>query len=238
MIRHWLHRCVSQIPNSLTCANLFCGCMGLVGLQQNKPDEVIYWVGGALLFDFLDGFAARLLGVQSPMGKELDSLADMVSFGVLPAFLMQAIWLKLPINVAWSYQSFAIAIFSAVRLALFNLDERQKTGFIGVPTPANTLFVIGIWYTFLQNTAWFSWPLLCGLTWFSALSLVAQMPLLALKFSHYRWQGNEFRYLLLVFSLIWLALGGLTSGLLGITLSYFILSLIAWQTQTPSEVKN
>lgn len=238
MTNRWLSLCIGQIPNILTCANLLCGCMGLVCLQQNKPEEVVYWIGGSFLFDFLDGFVARLLGVQSPMGKELDSLADMISFGVLPSFLMQAIWLKLPIDVVWSYQSFAIVIFSAIRLALFNLDERQKTGFIGVPTPANTLFLIGIWYTYQQSPAWFSWPLLCGLTWFSALSLVAQVPLLALKFSHYQWRGNEFRYLLIASSLGWLALGGLTSGLLGITLSYFILSLIAWQTQIPSELKS
>lgn len=149
-----------HIPNFLTLANLFCGCCALVCILNGLVAVSAFFIGLALLLDWLDGTAARLLNVQSPLGGQLDSMADMVSFGVVPgAILYQmldtSMTLRDPDNISWvfnyEYQivgsaipAFILTCFSGLRLAKFNLDTRQTDSFIGLPTPACTMFVLGL----------------------------------------------------------------------------------------------
>lgn len=140
-----------HIPNSLTCANLLCGCLGIKFSFEGHLIWASYMIALAAVFDFFDGFIARLLHVSSPIGKDLDSLADMVTFGVLPGIIMhQLMTLAVDIHsmqmvntyTIWlPYIAFMIPVFSALRLAKFNNDTRQSESFIGVPTPAVTLLI-------------------------------------------------------------------------------------------------
>ncbi|MEO8151374.1 MAG: CDP-alcohol phosphatidyltransferase family protein, partial [Bacteroidia bacterium] len=145
----------NHIPNSLTCANLLCGCIGIKFAYEGNLLWSVYLIGAALVFDFFDGFVARLLKVSSPIGKDLDSLADMVTFGVLPGVIMYQLIFKADcFHPGWHtvinnkpllpYIAFMIPVFSALRLAKFNNDPRQTDSFIGVPTPAVTMFIASI----------------------------------------------------------------------------------------------
>ena len=130
-----------HLPNALTCGNLLCGCVGIIFTLQDGAAVSAWFVWAACVFDFLDGFAARALKVNSPIGKELDSLADMVSFGALPAIVMFQMIDTISSNNFFPYTAFSLAIFSALRLAKFNVDDKQKDSFIGLPVPANALFI-------------------------------------------------------------------------------------------------
>jgi CDP-diacylglycerol---serine O-phosphatidyltransferase len=214
-----------HIPNALTSANLLCGCIGLISVFGNYPVEPAYFIWAACVFDFFDGFAARLFKVSSPIGKELDSLADMVSFGVLPAMAMYQ-WIDISSEISWlSYIALMIAVFSALRLAKFNIDTRQTDSFIGVPTPANALFLTSL--VFLPEsirTVVFTAPVLTGITIVFSLLLVAPFELFALKFKDFSWAHNQIRFTFLalaVFLLIILKAGALPP----IILSYIIISL-------------
>ena len=133
-----------HIPNFLTCCNLVCGCLGIIALIEDWNTPIAYFVWAACVLDFFDGFAARWLKISSPIGKELDSLADVISFGALPAlFMYQAIVLESPFSYL-PYVALLIAVFSAVRLAIFNLDETQSDSFKGLPTPANAIFITAL----------------------------------------------------------------------------------------------
>ena len=142
-----------HIPNTITSLNLVSGCIAAYFAANGEINFALYFMLLGLLFDFFDGFTARLLGVSSPIGKELDSLADVVTFGVTPALMLcHVLQLQLPCSGAPTfcparvvpYLAFAIAAFSAIRLAKFNLDTRQSHSFIGLPTPANALFWAGL----------------------------------------------------------------------------------------------
>lgn len=232
------------IPNAMTSANLFCGVLALIYVSLGQIEPVLWLLGLGFFFDFFDGFVARALGVSSPMGKELDSLADMVTFGVVPGFIMARLIRKaqgkdfLPeapfdlfADTPFFLLAFLITIFSALRLAKFNLDERQGDSFYGLPTPANTLLIVSYWLitTFspdsmgaevLQN----HWVLM-GLAALSAFLLVAEIKLIALKFKSFGWKGNEFRFMLILSAVILFAIF-LYKAIPIIILLYFILSLI------------
>src|SRR5690606_17843362 len=128
-----------HVPNFLTCCNLICGCVGIVFVLEDRGIPAAYFVWLAGLFDFFDGFAARMLKVTSPIGKELDSLADVISFGVLPSIVMYKMIGSASDSAIFPYLAFLIAIFSALRLAIFNVDETQRDVFRGLNTPANTI---------------------------------------------------------------------------------------------------
>lgn len=214
-----------HIPNALTSANLVCGCLGLISIFGNYPVEPAYFIWAACVFDFLDGFMARLLKVSSPIGKELDSLADMVSFGVFPAMVMHQ-WMDTSSDVSWlSYSAIMIAVFSALRLAKFNIDTRQADSFIGVPTPANALFITSL--VFLPESIRelvFTTPVLTGITVVFSLLLVAPFELFALKFKNFSWGHNQIRFTFLGLSVLLVAI--FKAGALPIIiLSYIIFSL-------------
>lgn len=147
-----------HIPNSITCCNLISGCIATTFAFAGDAKMALLWIIIGAVFDFFDGMSARLLHVSSPIGKELDSLADDVTFGVAPATILfsELSVLEYPgvllgIKDYIPYVAFLMAAFSALRLAKFNLDERQTTSFIGLPTPANALF----WSSLIvSNPSW------------------------------------------------------------------------------------
>lgn len=215
-----------HVPNAFTSANLICGCLGILTVF-NYPIESAYFVWAACVFDFFDGFAARMLKVSSPIGKELDSLADVVSFGVLPAMAMYR-WIEQNAESGWvQYLAIMIAVFSALRLAKFNIDENQSDSFIGVPTPANALFLTGL--VFLPESlrvVVFTGPVLVGITILFSLLLVSPIHLFALKFKNFKWPGNEVRFAFLAITIL-LIIFFQAGALPFIILSYIVISLVS-----------
>jgi CDP-diacylglycerol--serine O-phosphatidyltransferase len=248
-----------HIPNAITCCNLLCGCLAIVQSFEGNLVYAAYLVGLAAVFDFFDGFAARLLRVASPIGKDLDSLADMVTFGVVPGMVMyKLLQMTLLIEIAdgttvdgWIispplsadpiaieykkmilpefiiYLAFLIPIFSAIRLAKFNNDVRQSDSFIGVPTPANAIFICSIPLILeYSNIKFVLNPyVLIIITIVFSLLLVSEIPLFALKFRNFSWRGNRIRYSFLALSLILL----ITLQFVGISLVillYILMSVI------------
>jgi CDP-diacylglycerol--serine O-phosphatidyltransferase len=187
----------SQIPNILTCANLVCGCFGIISVFQISLEWAAYFIYIAVIFDFADGFVARLLKVQGEMGKQLDSLSDVVSFGVLPGFILFRLMNEAQ-GGGWAYLAMLVPAFSALRLAKFNIDPRQGDSFIGVPTPANALFISALPFAGAHLPALLSLPVLAAVAVVMSLLLVAELPLLALKFKNWNWQQYKFQYILLL----------------------------------------
>lgn len=228
-----------HIPNALTCCNLMCGCMATgAAFYGNYRWALLMIVIGAV-FDFFDGMVARLLGSFSNIGKELDSLADVVTFGVAPSAILFYLFhevhypdLLRPFSSALPYTAFFMAAFSALRLAKFNLDTRQTSSFIGLPTPANALFwaslVVGQ-HAFLTSLK-FNAVFLFLFMWLSCMLLVAEIPLFALKFKNLSWADNRVRYLFLIGCACCLPLG--LSALAAIVVWYVALSLIVNARQT------
>ncbi len=265
-----------HIPNAITCCNLLCGCLALVQAFEGNLVYAAYLVGMGAIFDFFDGFAARMLKVSSPIGKDLDSLTDMVTFGVVPGIVMYKLILKTVFfqdgisqasgNLYYlSYTAFLIPIFSAIRLAKFNNDARQSDSFIGLPTPANAIFICSIVVIYglgiyndrtliffrhiingtsigcanfiiepantIDNIAVVGYKLifhpyiLAAMSFGLSLLLVVELPLFALKFKHFKWTGNEIRFMFLGLSLVML----ITLQFVGIPLiiiMYILLSVI------------
>lgn len=223
-----------HIPNTLTSCNLISGCIAIVfALSANYTMALTFIVVGAV-FDFFDGMSARLLGVSSPIGKELDSLADVVTFGVAPSSMIYTLLLTLSksgwnetLAFAVPYVAFVMAAFSALRLAKFNLDERQTTSFIGLPTPANALFwgalIVGNENVFDENSYYIY--LLIILVFVSSWLLVAEIPMFALKFKHWGWRDNKVKYVFLISCLPILLIFGI-SGISVIISWYICLSFL------------
>ena len=211
-----------NLPNLLTLVNLFAGCVALVlvfsagGLQYVPYCTVI-----SLVADYLDGMAARFTHTYTEVGKELDSLADMVSFGAVPGAIFYILltyhyravssaeneWLVM----AYSSPAFLITLFSALRLAKFNLDSRQSEGFIGLATPACTIFVIGLLLVFLHNDYNLSSTILnpvvlYGLVGVLSYLLIAELPMFSFKFKHFGIDGNKLRYVFIILSAVLLGL--------------------------------
>lgn len=214
-----------HLPNFLTCCNLLCGCLGIVFVLENRSVPAAYFVWAACIFDFFDGFAARMLKVASPIGKELDSLADVVSFGVLPSLVMYKMIAASTASVALPYIGFLIAVFSALRLAIFNVDETQRDSFKGLNTPANTLFITSLPLIHYAAGEWLyqTWVLISITTVFSFL-LVSRIEIFALKFKNFSWADNKMRFTFIAISVLLLATLHIVAIPLIIIL-YIILSL-------------
>ena len=213
-----------NIPNAITLGNLLCGCLAIIKTFEGNLVWASYFVGIALILDFFDGFTARLFNVSSPIGKDLDSLADLVTFGLVPGMIMfQLIHIscfEVPFMPQLSdendiggrpvfdaslrylpYAALIIPLFSCVRLARFNNDTRQSHSFIGLPTPANAMVICSL--PLIQQfeperfTAFpfvYSAWFLCAFSLVMSLLLVANLPLFALKFKSFGWAGNELRF--------------------------------------------
>ena len=196
-----------HLPPAVTSLNLLCGCLALTHIFAGRLEMGAWFVAAAAAADFADGLLARALRVSSAIGKDLDSLADMVSFGVVPgAIFFQLLTRGVVSNglPEWvPYLGFAVSIFSALRLAKFNNDTRQTTSFIGLPTPACTLAVASLplilaYDQFGLAPVILSPWLLLGLTALLSGLLVAELPLFALKFKNLRWADNRRRFLFLL----------------------------------------
>ena len=212
-----------HIPNTLTCLNLITGGIGAIFIIRADYDLAIYFVLASALFDFFDGFAARMLKVQSVIGKELDSLADMVSFGLVPALYMFRV-LEGQTNIQYlPYYGLLIAAFSALRLAKFNVDDRQSDQFIGLPTPANTIMIASL--SFLPANWEITLIATIVIITVSSFLLVANVPMIALKFKTFGWKGNELRFILIL-SIVSLGIIFGINALPFIIPVYILLSLI------------
>jgi len=201
----------------MTCGNLLCGCIGLVMALRGHLELASWLIGLAAVLDFGDGFVARMVNVSGPFGKELDSLADVVTFGVLPATIVfQLCWFQE--LGAMSYGAFLIAVLSALRLANFNIDTRQSESFIGLPVPANAMLIAAFplmgRYQPQFDAIWQNDISLGMMIAFSFL-LVSDIPLFALKFKSFSWAANQTKFLFLI-----------ASGLLLLFLQYAAIPLI------------
>lgn len=193
-----------HIPNALTCANLLSGCIGTIYAFNGDLKTVAFFVIISGVFDFFDGFAARLLHVKSEIGKELDSLADVISFGFLPGLVMYQMLLNANANYL-AYAGFLIPIFSALRLAKFNIDTRQTEDFIGLNTPMNTFLIISLPYlqdniAIIDNTYF-----LLALILLLSYLLVSNIRLFSMKISNISWAVNKYKFIFLILSVVLLA---------------------------------
>lgn len=199
-----------HIPNLLTCGNLVSGCMSILFLTEDMPIKAAIMVFVAGLFDFLDGFAARLLKAQSPIGANLDSLSDIVSFGVAPGFLLCYLMDRasdLPDLVLFKvdvlpFLAFILPVFAAIRLARFNIDDTQKTSFRGLPTPGMALFIASIPLALAQvghltDGVLGYWACL-GIALFFSFLMVSRLHFFSFKMKSATWKGNEVRWIFII----------------------------------------
>ena len=222
-----------NLPNILTCCNLICGCIAAGAAFHGQYQWAVLMIVCGAVFDFFDGMTARALGISSPIGKELDSLADIVTFGVAPSAILFYLFhevhcpeVLMPVKRFLPYSAFIMAGFSALRLAKFNLDERQHYGFIGLPTPANALFwgsLVLSQHAFLVSLKFNALFLFLFMLMFCFL-LIAEIPMLALKFRNMSWQDNRERYVFLLGCLPILAFD--PTGLYLVILWYILLSAV------------
>ncbi|GAB3017567.1 CDP-diacylglycerol--serine O-phosphatidyltransferase [Spirosoma pulveris] len=195
---------LKHLPNAMTCGNLLCGCIGMVMALRGHLDTAAWLIGLAAILDFGDGFVARMVHVSGPFGKELDSLADVVTFGALPAMIVfQLCWFQ---NLgAISYGAFLIAVLSALRLANFNIDTRQSESFIGLPVPANAM-LIGAFPLMERYQPQFDaiWKndIALGMMIAFSFMLVSELPLFALKFKTFGWAENRIKFSFLIASVL------------------------------------
>ncbi len=248
---------MKHIPNLFTLINLVFGCLAVIFILQNGlvlryDDEGVQlvavsenlrlasiFIGCAAVVDFLDGFVARLFNATSNLGKQLDSLADVVSFGVAPALIMYQ-FLRMAyvsdvdgvnISMIWLLPALLIAVAAAYRLGKFNIDTSQQYGFKGVPTPAVGLFIASFPLIYFGESSefivalllnkWVLYTIIVVVSWL----MISNLPMLAMKFKHYAFSGNLSRYLLLIIGIV----ASLTLGWLAVPvifIAYIILSLV------------
>ena len=223
-----------HIPNFVTACNLFSGCIAAVmAFQANYETAILFIILGAT-FDFFDGMLARLFHVSGPLGKELDSLADDITFGFAPSVIVFSLFKEVQypafmqsMTDIFPYTAFIIAVFSALRLGKFNIDPRQSSSFIGLPTPANALFwgslVVG-GHSFLISDA-FNALYLFVLVLLMSYLLVAELPMFSLKFKNLSWKDNKISYIFLLVCIPLLVIFRI-SGFAAIILWYILLSLL------------
>lgn len=237
------------IPNFLTLGNLLCGSLAVMFLNSLNVTEskdilsyLLILLFVSLLFDLLDGMVARALKINSAIGLQLDSLADMVSFGLVPGFMMfnllsgyttplnegDFVSSKVQIDFV-AYFGFFITLFSALRLAKFNIDTEQATYFKGLATPANTILIFSLYWIYVQKGKILSPEIdlyfLIGITILSCYLLISNLPLFSFKFKGFSWKENHFKYIFMVVSLI-LVIGFQMSAVPFIIILYIIISII------------
>lgn len=227
-----LKRITNNIPNTITCLNLLSGCVavfmsfhlaevfgGLTGASW-----AMLAIAAAALFDFLDGAAARMLGIVSTIGKDLDSLSDLVSFGVAPAMLMLNTMLASGAGLPGAFVCLLLPAAGALRLARFNNDPEQTSSFRGLPIPANAIFWLGF-YNWLERYGYPGTPVMCLLVLLLSCAMTAKFKMFSLKFKNFDLHENFCRYALVLAAVLFLVLYGL-SGLVWTILLYFLLSFL------------
>ncbi|MBE6332252.1 MAG: CDP-diacylglycerol--serine O-phosphatidyltransferase [Bacteroidales bacterium] len=228
-----------NLPNIITCCNLLCGCLSIFYGFHDQIDLACLFIVAGAVFDFFDGMTARALHISGPIGKELDSLADVVSFGIAPSVLCYVIVRNIGGSEMLALSSFIMAAFSALRLAKFNCDERQTTSFIGLPTPANALFWIGLSYVaklpqfeFLCNPY-----IILALMLVLSVLLISEIPMFSLKIKpgHMGIGENIVRYSFLAATVVLIAvfaiIGQVQASPAVIILLYIVLSAVSAKRQ-------
>ena len=222
------------IPNLLTLSNLLCGTFAaLSALVYGNLEWAFWFVVLAAVFDFFDGFAARLLHQNSPIGVQLDSLADMISFGFVPAAVVYVMTTRsmgeeqFLLHCVYAFVSFAMAAFSALRLAKFNIDESQHEEFCGLPTPANALFFVSLGMISARAGFDFGGQMLIWIVPAMAWLLISPVRMFSLKFRGFGWRGNAIRYLFLTLCVVMIAVLRLYS-IPAIVILYILISAIRW----------
>ena len=227
------NRITRHIPNALTCMNLFSGGIACVMAFGQHYGLALAFIMASAVFDFLDGFAARALKAYSVIGKDLDSLADDISFGLAPAAVVYSLFTEMHypaymegLATYLPYTAFLIAVFSGLRLAKFNNDTRQTTSFIGLPVPANALFwgALGADMHGVLTADTFHPLYLLVLVCFSSWLLVSEIPMFSLKFKNFSWKDNKVSFIFLLVCIPLLAVFGI-SGFAVVILWYILLSL-------------
>lgn len=224
-----------HIPNLITLINLFCGCVAIVFVSQQDYEMAFYMVCLGIFFDFFDGFFARLFKVASPLGLQLDSLADMVTSGVVPGYVMFSMFTnsahELGTNSMIPFLGFIVTLGSCYRLANFNIDTRQTDSFIGLPTPANALFILSLPLVLKFSDSLITLELLTNqwvlliIALCSAYILNAEIPLFALKIKKFTFKDNVLQIVFLVISIVLLLLLQF-SAVPVIIIIYILLSVI------------
>lgn len=224
---------LKHVPNAMTCGNLLCGCLGILFTMRSDLTTAAWLIVLAGVLDFGDGFVARAVGASGPFGKELDSLADVVTFGVLPSFILLVLlggsMPGQPVVVGWPLLAFAIAVCGALRLARFNIDTRQTDKFLGVPIPANAITAASFpliiahqpQYATIVQSPFF----LYGFVVVMSLLMVSELPLMAFKFKSFAWAANKVKYSFLIASVLLLIVLQFAALPL-IILLYIVLSLL------------
>ena len=222
--------------NLLTLCNLLAGVVALIVTLRYHAYETAFWlIIAASVFDFFDGFVARLMKQQSPLGVQLDSLADDVTFGVVPAVVMYDIYIHTTsfygLNAEWmgyaSYVVLIIAAFSVLRLAKFNIDTTQATEFCGLPTPANALMLLSLAMLYEQGSVALYQEHILAISIAAAALLISPIRMFALKFKGFGWRGNELRYGFILVSLLIIILVP-TYAVLSIIVLYIVVSTVRW----------
>lgn len=191
------------IPNTITSLNLFSGCIGILMVLQGDYLTAFFCVLASGIFDFFDGLVARLLKVKSLIGKELDSLADVISFGFLPGTILYSMIRETSTSAYLPYLGFLVTIFSALRLAKFNIDERQTSDFIGVNTPMNTFLIVSLPFIAKMYPQYlYNIFTLLIITIVTSLLLVSELRLFSMKLSSLSWEANKYKYSFLIVSLL------------------------------------
>jgi CDP-diacylglycerol--serine O-phosphatidyltransferase len=225
-----------HIPNSITLLNLLCGCIAMVFVTKSDFEMAFYFVCLGIFLDFFDGFFARLLKVSGPLGLQLDSLADMVTSGVVPGYVMYFLLSNSQHEISASpllpYMGFIITMGSCYRLAVFNIDTRQTNSFIGLPTPANALFILSLPLVLKYSDSLLilevltnQWVLLL-ITLFSAYILNAEIPLFSLKVKKFSFKHNALQIVFLFLSFLLLVFFQY-AGIPLIIISYVLLSIVS-----------
>ena len=223
------NRITKHIPNTITCCNLLSGCMAVLCAFNADAWHTLLWVVAGALFDFCDGLSARLIKAYSPIGKELDSLADLITFGLAPAILSLMMlrsfnYCNPTLATLYPYIGLVLVVFAALRLAKFNTDERQTTSFLGLAVPANALFWCGLFQLDLSNLSYAPWIIGVLILLFAGL-MVSEIPMFSLKFKSLRWADNKVRFIFLIVSIVILILLR-EQGLAAVIGWYIILSIL------------
>lgn len=222
--------------NLLTLCNLLAGVVALIVTLRYHAYVTAFWlIIAASVFDFFDGFVARLMKQQSPLGVQLDSLADDVTFGVVPAVVMYDIYIHTTsfygLDSEWmgyaSYVVLIIAAFSVLRLAKFNIDTTQATEFCGLPTPANALMLLSLAMLYEQGSVALYQEHILAISIAAAALLISPIRMFALKFKGFGWRGNELRYGFILVSLLIIILVP-TYAVLSIIVLYIVVSTLRW----------
>ena len=223
---------MKNIPNIITCLNLYAGCLScIMSLAYNHYTGAFIFIFLAACFDFMDGFVARMIKAYSPLGAQLDSLSDVVSFGLAPGFLVYSFLLKSSVGVPFAvntpFLALLIPVFAALRLAKFNVDRRQTSSFLGLPVPANGLFWGALIPSMplLESNHTFCTFFVVALIIVLCLLMISELPMFSLKFTHYRWSGNQYPYVLVLVTLLLTAFFQLAGVCLSVV-CYIFLSLI------------